>query len=158
MATTNQHEQADVLVTLSAFIVNAEYAARLTAQLLKRWEKTFKLDLSETLPAEFLTELSAVVRIATWQQAGVDASMREVLPPWRTLLRDLLRRLAYAPETFSNDPFNCSAPLARRVTELWFQKCSWSAPLILGVDMAAHRPDPQALLAAMAELLLRSRR
>ena len=158
MPTANSlDEQSDVRVMLEAFLIDANYSARLTQKFVRAWSKSLGMDLAATLPAEFLTELSAVIRIASWQLSGLDSYMGAALPAWQDLFRELLRRLAHAPESFGDDPKTFAAPLARRVMEFWFTRCSWCAPLFLGVDIVAHRPDPQVLLDALAELLWQGR-
>jgi hypothetical protein len=158
MSTADQlDEQADVRVMLQAFVIDANYSAQLTARFVNVWAKSLNVDMTNALPAEFLTELSAIIRIASWQLSGLASYMGADLPSWRTLFRELLHRLAHAPETFGDDSTTCAVPLARRVMELWFTRCSWCAPLFLGVDMIAHRPDSQVLLEALAELLWQGR-
>ena len=157
VTTAERDEQSDVRVMLEAFLIDAHYSARLTQGFVRVWSKALGMDLAATLPAEFLTELSAVIRIASWQLTGLESYLGADLPSWRMLFRELLHRLAHAPETFGDDPTTCAAPLARRVMKFWFTRFSWCAPLFLGVDMVARRPDSQVVLEALAELLWHGR-
>lgn len=146
-------EQADVRMVLVAFIRDGEYAGQQTAMFLKRWSKSLGRRKLPPLPAEFLLELSAVLRVAAWQQGGLTVEMQVDFPPAEDLLRELLERLRDRPESFAVDPVACPAPLTNRVTRLWLRHCSWSAPAEVGVDVVIRRPHPDLLRDIFAELL-----
>lgn len=150
-------ERADVRAILGAFIRDGQYAAAQTAEFLKRWSKSLGRRKLPSLPAEFLLELSAVLRIAAWQNANLDVEMKADFPPASELLRELIERLLKRPESFAIHLKDGDAPLTRRVTRLWLRHCSWSAPTELGGDVVIRRPDRELLWDAMAELLLGSR-
>jgi len=60
--------QAEVLRVIEAFVRDAQHAAdELVTGFLPRWFKSLGLKKPPSLPAEFLLELSAVLRIvACW--------------------------------------------------------------------------------------------
>jgi hypothetical protein len=150
-------EQADVRTMLLAFLRDGEYAAYQTEQFLKLWTKSLGLKKLPPLPAEFLLELSAVIRIAAWQRGGLTVEMQADFPPAEELLRELLERLLHRPKSFAVDPAACPAPLHGRVTRLWLRHCSWSAPAEVGVDVVVRRPHPDLLRDIFTELLRSSR-
>jgi hypothetical protein len=143
-------ERADVRAILTAFIRDGEFAAAQTDAFLKRWTKSLGLRKLPPLPAEFLLELSAVLRIASWQSAGLDTQMKADFPTASELLRELIERLLKRPESFAIDLKECDAPLTGRVTRLWLRHCSWSAPTEFGVDVVVRRPDRELLWDAVA--------
>lgn len=138
---------------LRAFIDDGRYEAVQTAAFLKLWAKSLKPRKLPPLPAEFLLELGAVLRIAAWQLADLTTEMQADFPPAAELLRELVERLFYKPESFSNDPQKCPAPLSTRSSRLWFRHCSWTATGQLGVDVVIRKPDPNLVLDLLIELL-----
>lgn len=146
-------EQADVRMVLLAFLRDGEYAAEQTENFVKLWTKSLGLKKLPNLPAEFLLELSAVLRIAAWQQAGLATEMQAEFPPAQELLRELVERLRDHPESFSLELINSACPLTDRVAQLWFRNCSWSATSELGVDVVLRRPNRELLRDLLAELL-----
>ena len=146
-------EQADVHMVLLAFFRDGEYAAEQTEKFLKLWAKSLGLKKLPALPAEFLLELSAVLRIAAWQEAGLTDEMKTEFSPAKELLRLLVERLRDHPESFSLDLKNAPVPLTDRVAKLWFRNCSWSATSELGVDVVLRRPSRELLWDLLAELL-----
>lgn len=150
-------EQADVRMVLLAFLRDGRYAAEQTENFLKLWTKSLGLKKLPPLPAEFLLELSAVIRIAAWQRGGLTVEMQADFPPAEELLRELLERLLHQPKSFAVDPAACPAPLNGRVTRLWLRHCSWSAPAEVGADVVIRRPHPDLLRDIFTELLRNSR-
>jgi len=97
--------------------------------------------------------LSAVLRIAAWQQAGLANEMHAEFRPAQELLRQLVERLRNQPESFSLELKNAPVPLTDRVARFWFRNCSWSATSELGVDVVLRRPNHELLRNLLAELL-----
>jgi hypothetical protein len=148
-----------VVEAIAAFIGDAEYMAELVHRFLTNCFKGLGLPIYEhCLPAEFLLELAAVIRIAQWQRAGLVDAMGEKFLPWQDLLRQLIRRLMEEPLSFSFDPKACSAPLCRRVVGVWFHRCSWSAVREIAVDVIVHPLAAYDMLSAVADLLWKYRR
>jgi hypothetical protein len=150
-------EHDEVTKVLSAFVGDGEYMATLVARFLDEWHQAMGRKKPLPLPAEFLLELSAVIRIAIWQRAGLTLEMGADFPPWQELLEQLLSRLFTNPTSFSCDPYSCPAPLRKKVVEFWFQRCSWTATLILGTDIVIHPVDEELLLDALADALWQHR-
>lgn len=147
----------EVTTVVDAYWRDGEHMAKLTARCLDAWYKAWGRKKPLPLPLEFLLELSAVIRIATWQRAGFTDQMDAGFPPWEELLEQLLARLFTNPTSFSWDSGACPAPLWNRVAGLWFQHCSWTAMSTLGSDVVVHPADEEKLLDALADVLWKHR-
>lgn len=146
-------EQRDVFAILYAMVADSYRMADETQTFLRRWQKTMKLRRKFQFPAEFLAELSAVLRIASWQESGLAKELGAEFSPAEELLRGLYQRLFESPESFGFEPATCDAPLSREVMRIWWKRCSWSAPGILGVDAAVGQRRRDLQVDALVELL-----
>lgn len=153
----DRDELQEVVEVLAAHVGDAEYMAVLTARVLDQWYEAWGRKTPLPLPLEFLLELSAVIRIAVWQHAGLTDAMGAGFPAWQELLEQLLARLFNDPTSFSCDPLRCPAPLSKRVTSLWFNHCSWTATSLVGTDIVVHAVDEELLLDALADVLWKHR-
>jgi hypothetical protein len=155
---TDYDEHQMVVTALEAFARDSQYMADLAGQFLKRWFASIGYDKNPpALPAEFLLELSAVIRIAHWQRAGLTTEMGAEFPPAAELLEQLLSRLLEDPLSFCLDPGACPAPLQKQVVMTWFRHCSWTATSELGSDVVVNPIDEDLLLDALADLLWQHR-
>lgn len=155
MAQTHEttDEQYDVAEILQALIADGRQMADLAADFLCHWFELYESNPASRFPAEFVLEVSAILRIASWQRSGLVKELTTEFPPADALLDQLLGRLADDPFSFSYDPNHCPAPLSREILRVWFERCSWKAPGLLGADITV---DPQHLelqLDVLAELL-----
>lgn len=146
-------EQSDVADILQAMIFDGRRMADLASEFLVRWFDEPRSKSALRFPAEFLLELSAVLRIADWQRSEVAKELEITFPPADELLIQLLDRLADDPYSFSYDPNHCPAPLSREVMVVWFERCSWTGLKLLKADVAVDRRHPELQIDLLAELL-----
>lgn len=146
-------ERHDVFAILRAMVADSHRMADATHAFLERWRKTLKLRRKLQFPAEFLVELSAVLRIASWQQSGLAKELGAEFPAAEELLRDLFQRLLESPLSFGLDPATCQSPLSREVMRIWWKRCSWAAPGLLSADIAVAQSHRDLQIDALVELL-----
>jgi hypothetical protein len=108
------------------------------------------------LPAEFLLELAAVLRIAAWERAGLRDSLCRGLPPAEEALDDLFRR--YVPVAGLEQPERRSSTLAMDVFKISLSRLAWEARGALRTDVVLDRPADDLLLESMADFLWEHRR
>ena len=101
------------------------------------------------LPAAFLLELAAALRLLVWEDCGLSTHLDAGLPPSRQALREVLLTPA-APEV-TPGPLNES--LAYRVMVLFAERFAWAGREELDVDVAMGEADEDALLDALADFL-----
>jgi hypothetical protein len=107
------------------------------------------------LPAAFLLELAAALRLLAWEQAGLRAHLDAAgLPPAAQALRDLF--LA-ATGRLPGPPASPAGTLAYRVTALFAERFAWDARGELGAEVALGEADEDALLEALADFLWQHR-
>lgn len=103
------------------------------------------------LPADFLRELGAAVRLLHWETAGLTIHLEAGLPAAgdaiRQVFRDAVGRL--------KDP-SAPAPdlaLSRAVRRLTFDRLAWTGPADLRAEIVLDAPDEDVLVEAMARIL-----
>jgi hypothetical protein len=106
------------------------------------------------LPAAFLLELAAALRLLAWEQAGLRAHLDAGLPPAAQALRELF--LA-ATGRLPGPPASPAGTLAYRVTALFAERFAWDAQGELGAEVALGEADEDALLEALADFLWQHR-
>jgi hypothetical protein len=146
-------EQSDVASILQAMIVDARWMADLACEFVRRWFDGAEPKSASRFPAEFLLEVSAVLRIADWQRSDIAKELAISFPPADELLIQLLGRLADDPYSFSYDPDHCPSPLSREVMRIWFERCSWTGLRILNADVAVDRTHLDLQVDLLTELL-----
>ena len=102
------------------------------------------------LPAAFLVDLGAALRLLAWEQQGLQLHREAGLPPAREVLADVLRQAVNAG---SSAPALPNHGLALRVLMLSVDGLSWSARGELNIDVALGEADEEALLAGLADFL-----
>jgi hypothetical protein len=108
------------------------------------------------LPAEFLSELAAVLRIAAWERAGFRDSLCRGLPPADEALDDLFRR--YVPGAGPGQPERRSSTLAMDVFKISLGRLAWEARATLRADVVLGKPADDLLLESLADFLWEHRR
>lgn len=146
-------EQSDVADILQAMIVDGRRMADLASAFLRRWFDEPESKTALRFPAEFLLEMTAVLRIADWQRSDLAKELEIVFPPADELLIQLLDRLADNPYSFSYDPDHCPAPLSREIMVVWFERCSWTGSKILNADVVVDRTHLDLQVDLLTELL-----
>jgi hypothetical protein len=107
------------------------------------------------LPAAFYLELGAVLRIATWERAGIRDLLDPGLPSADSAYAGLLRRLVHEPESFGEG--GRPTPLLDRVMLAAWRRLAWAGRPGLGADVALGPVDDSAL-DALAQFLYAHRR
>jgi hypothetical protein len=103
------------------------------------------------LPADFLTELAAALRLFTWESAGFDLGQVAAVPEPRTALLDLFRR---AMATDDGSPANWSRDeLSARVIAAYAERFAWPARSELGAEVVLGPADQENVLEAVADFL-----
>jgi hypothetical protein len=103
------------------------------------------------LPAAFLLDLGAALRLLLWEQAGLQAPASAGLPPARQALRDVLLSLrSYAAGVRR---LETPATLAPRVLATFVDHFAWDARPELGADVTLAEADEEAVLEALADFL-----
>jgi hypothetical protein len=103
------------------------------------------------LPAAFLLDLGAALRLLLWEQAGLQVPTLAGLPPARQALHDVLRSLPlYATGA---RPLNAPATLASRVLAAFVDHFAWHGRAELDADLLLSAADEDAFLDALAEFL-----
>jgi hypothetical protein len=91
------------------------------------------------LPAEFLLELGAALRLAEWEKAGLRGTLRG-LPAAQSALADVLRRAAEQPEEFGTS-VAIMPPLLMTVITMAINGLSWHGRAELNADVAIAVDD-----------------
>jgi hypothetical protein len=106
-------------------------------------------------PAEFLLELGAILRIASWDRAGIRQRLDPGLPPADQAYADFVRRLRYEPESFL--PGGGPASLLMPVMWATWQQTAWNGRADLGADVVLDPLDDDQARDAVAEFLFAHR-
>jgi hypothetical protein len=107
------------------------------------------------LPAEFLLDLAAGLRLLLWEQAGLNPQAIAGLPPARQVLRQVLLSISNPwPEFPSAEP---PGTLARRVLAAFVDHFAWTARVELDAEVVLSEPDEEAVLEALADFLWQHR-
>jgi hypothetical protein len=103
------------------------------------------------LPAGFLLDLGAALRLLIWSQAGINPRHVAGLPPAQEALRDVLLSLRQPPAGAAQ----AEAPgtLARRVMAAFVEHFAWCGPIELDADLTLGAADEEAVLEALADFL-----
>jgi hypothetical protein len=126
----------------------AEGAAR-DADHVVQFLRALGLEASPTkpmhLPAAFLLELGAALRLFRWEYCGLHTHLDAGLPPSSQAIRDAFRHLD------GSGPLEMT--LAYRVLVLFAERFAWSAREELDAQVALGEADEDALLEALADFL-----
>ena len=101
------------------------------------------------LPAAFLLELGAALRLLEWERRGLSAHTDAGLPPSGQALREALRHLDI-PELAAR---TLGDTLTYRVMVLFAERFAWAGREELDADVALGEADEDALLDALADFL-----
>jgi hypothetical protein len=101
------------------------------------------------LPANFLLNLGAAMRLLAWEVAGVVVHLEAGLPPARDAIHRVFR------ETVRESGYgDCTSPwLSLAVLQLSVERFAWTALRDLRADILLDFPDEDALVEAMARFL-----
>ena len=102
------------------------------------------------LPAAFLLDLGAALRLLSWEQAGLDLRGVAGLPPARQALLAVLRAAA------SHGGAGPGAPpgsLSSLVVAAFADHFAWNARVELDAEVVLGEADEEAALAALADFL-----
>jgi hypothetical protein len=142
---------------IECFVREAEYMASLTISFLEVMEILpvgQRREHPVAIPAEFLTELAAILRISIWELNNLRDQIAADLPRAEDAYNDLMERAYHRPESFSSP--GESPPLHYRVMEAVLRHLAWNGRRDLGADVLLGRPDDgddDAALEAMAQYL-----
>ena len=136
-----------------ALVTAVAEEAALDAGRVDLFLRTLGLEASPTrpiqLPATFLLELGAALRLLCWEDRGLSAHLDAGLPPSSRALREIFLTLA--------DPEVTSRPLketlAYRVFVLFAEHFAWSGTEELDAQVALGEADEDSLLEALADFL-----
>jgi len=101
------------------------------------------------LPAWFLLELGAALRLWLWECHGMRLHREAGLPPAEEALRGVFGRLT-APA--ADQPAG-GTPLSRRVLALFVEHFAWSGRADLDADLVLGEVDEDALVEVLANLV-----
>jgi hypothetical protein len=103
------------------------------------------------LPAGFLLDLGAALRLLCWEQAGLNPQQVAGLPPAQQGLRTVLQALSESPgdDSSANPP----GTLACRVMQAFVDHFAWNGDVELNVDVLLRDADEDLLLEALADFL-----
>lgn len=112
---------------------------------------------TRALPAAFLLDLGAALRLLAWEAAGLDVHRQAGLPAALDAIR---RAFAEAPGYLLRDPTAPAPypPLFRAVLRLTADRLAWAGRRDLGADVVLGDPDEDALIEALAAFLWAHRR
>ena len=103
------------------------------------------------LPATFLLDLGAALRLMCWEQCGVCIHLHAGLPSARQALLEVLRSLTTEPDSSGTS----TSALPYKVMLLFVERFAWNGWPKLGADVTlelAHA-DEESLLEALADFL-----
>ena len=149
--------QHDVVEALAGRIRCSWSLAQLTAAFLDNWFDRLERKRQPKLPAGFLLELGAIIRIYLWQRSGVAAWLELPFQDAEILLEKLLDRLRTDPASFYADAPSASNTLFAAVMDTAWRHRAWSSFSELGADIAIPSPSPVIPIDAIVELLWSSR-
>jgi hypothetical protein len=107
------------------------------------------------LPADFLVDLAAALRLFVWQDTGIDPTRIADLPEPVTALRDVVRQVV--PNGSGTRTDVPPGDLSARVLATYVERFAWLARLDLAVDVTLGPVDGESLLDALADFLWESR-
>jgi hypothetical protein len=151
------HTRRQISELAECLVHDAEYMARLTIRFIDLtgiFPPGQPGERPVALPAEFLLELAAVLRIAIWERDHLRDRIAADLPRAQDAYLELLERAAHRPDSFSSAMV--SPPLHRRVIDATLRHLAWNGRRDLGADVLLGRPDEgddDIALEAMAEFL-----
>ena len=103
------------------------------------------------LPAAFLLDLGAALRLMAWEQAGINPQHVAGLPPAQEAIRDVLLSLRQPPTGAAQA--DAPGTLARRVGAAFFEHFAWCGLGELDADVTLGAADEEAVLEALADFL-----
>jgi len=101
------------------------------------------------LPAGFLLDLGAALRLLEWERRGLQAHLQAGLPPARKALSDVCRTLGKQPDPAAVPP----GTLASRVLAVFVERFAWNAWAELNAEVALDQADEEQVLEALADFL-----
>jgi hypothetical protein len=151
MATTDFFTVSDFPAELVAGVAReAEADARHVCLFLEAVGVSATPERPVPLPAHFLLDLAAALRLLIWERSGLRPQNIGNLPLSRHALREVLLSAATAQRASAiGEP----GVLARRVVAAWIDHFAWGARVELGVDVLLEEADDEALLEALADFL-----
>jgi hypothetical protein len=142
---------------LEGFLSNAQYMADLVGAFLEGHRLVpppeQRRNQPVVLPAGFLLDLGAALRLACWEHEG----LRDYLPADLPSAQPSLDRLLESLRTGQEDPETPSAALLRQVLLTWFTCFAWSCLEELGADVLLAQADDEQVLQQLADFLWRQR-
>jgi hypothetical protein len=141
---------------IRATVREAEVVADLIIAFLRGEQGALAPGAPLELPGGFLRELGAVLRLATWEAAGLRQSIDPTLPTAESAYLDLLERAIKAPETY--DESDRPGSLAPRVLMASVRRLARDAPEGFAGDVVIDPHSDDAALDALAEFLFAHRR
>jgi hypothetical protein len=157
MSPTNDENRKCVVRFLAQVIVSARHDADHVAAFLGSVRLKPRKNKPVQLPAEFLLELAAILRLARWEQTGIHHLINRSLPSAREALRHLAIRAKEAPDSFCLDVKLPPNDFAHQVFALWLMRCARSSVEELGVDVVISGADRKRVLDALADLIWKNR-
>jgi hypothetical protein len=107
------------------------------------------------LPAGYLLDLGAALRLLAWERAGLDPAAVAGLPPAWQALRTVC--LAAAADRNGTPPAEPPGTLARRVLAAFVEYFAWCGRAELAADVALSAADEDELLEGLADFLWANR-
>jgi len=101
------------------------------------------------LPAAFLLDLGAALRLLEWERRGLQVHLEVGLPSAKQALRDVFQAFA-APSGPAVAP---ARSLTYRVMILFVERFAWNARVELDADITLDEPEEDQLLEALADFL-----
>lgn len=103
------------------------------------------------LPAAFLLDLGAALRLLAWEQEGLHPQEVAGLPPARQALADVFLALKHPPTQVESAV--AAGSLAYRVCQAFVDHFAWSGRDELDADVTLGEADEDAVLEALADFL-----
>ena len=149
---TSQCEGAQQLLpqAIAALVENALYQADLVGRFLNAVRHQLPASKQKepiALPADFLLELGAALRLAMWERQGFRPYLPD-FPSAETAIVELVQR-CWPDQTGPST----GESILRRVLETWFGHFAWSGLEELGVDVLLDTPGSAALFDDLAGFL-----
>jgi hypothetical protein len=147
----------DHLTGMSTFVAEcAEADAVRVGEFLRKSGIAPQQGQSRSLPAAHLLDLGAAMRIAAWEEAGLDVHRQVGLP----VARDAICLVLLSPLRANRVP-DKAAPnpsLLTAVLRLLIERFAWSGCRDLGAEVVLDSPDEDSLVEAIAQFLWAHRR
>jgi hypothetical protein len=102
------------------------------------------------LPAGFLLDLAAALRLLCWEQAGLQPQSLGNLPDARHAIREVFGSATNPPREGES---RRTDSLALRVVTAYIAHFAWEARVELGADVILGEADEDAVLEALADFL-----